>query len=190
MDEWLAELSGNLAENIVSLREKRKLSQAALARLTGIPRSTIAHIESGSGNPSLANLSRLSAALRVSVEELLSRAQPRCQLVAAKDVRVQRRSQGGAAIHKLLPDPIPGMEIDKMEIDRGARFSGVPHTQGTKEYMTCVKGEVTVTVLGEKFRVGEGDVLAFPGDQPHSYHNSGEGKAVCFSVVSLAREFS
>ena len=186
MDEWLDQLAGNLAKNVVSLREKRGLSQAALARLAGIPRSTIAHVESGAGNPSLANLSRLSAALQVSVEELLSRARPRCQLVKAGDVRVVRKSQGVALVSKLLPDPVPGMEIDRMEIEKGGRFGGVPHTPGTREYMTCVKGEVTVTVGGEKFRVGEGDVLAFPGDQAHAYQNSGSGKAVCFSVVALA----
>lgn len=186
MADWLEELPRNLAENLVALREKRGLSQAALARLAGIPRSTIAHVESGSGNPSLANLSRLSAALQVSVEELLSRPRPRCQLLKAKDVKVVRRSHGVVSISKLLPDPVPGMEIDRIEIERGGRFGGVPHTTGTREYMTCVRGEVTVTVAGEKFLVGEGDVLAFPGDQAHSYHNTGDAKTVCFSVVALA----
>lgn len=190
MDEWLADLSKNLAENLASLRSRRGLSQAALARLCQVPRSTIAHVESGGGNPSLSNLSRISAALQVSVEELLSRPRPKCVLLKAGEVRAQKRNQGAATVFKLLPDPIPGMEIDKMVIERGGRFGGVPHTPGTKEYMTCVKGEVTVTVLGEGHRVEAGDVLAFPGDQPHSYHNTGDSKAVCFSVVVLAQKFS
>lgn len=123
------------------------------------------------------------------MEELLSRVRPRCLLVKAKEIKSHKRS-GMATIFKLLPDPIPGMEIDKMEIERGGRFAGVPHTAGTKEYMTCVKGEVTVVVMGERYRVAEGDVLAFPGDQPHSYQNTGSLTAICFSVVALAQKFS
>jgi transcriptional regulator with XRE-family HTH domain len=189
MDEWLAEIPRNLAENLVSLRGRRKLSQAALARLCKVPRSTIAHMESGEGNPSLSNLSRVAGALQVSVEELLSRPRSGCLLLRRDGIRSQKRNRGVATIFKLLPDPIPGMEIDRIEMERGGSFGGVPHTAGTKEYMSCVKGEITVTVLGERHRVGEGDVLAFPGDQPHSYHNTGSSKAVCFSVVVLARKF-
>src|SRR5262249_8874584 len=155
-------------------------------KLSGVPRSTVAHLESGSGNPSLANLARISAALQVGLEELLSQPRPRCQLLKAKDVRAVKRSQGVATVFKLLPDPLPGMEIDRMEIAGGGRLGGIPHTAGTREYLTCVRGAITVSVAGERFEVEEGDVLAFPGDQPHSYQNAGAARAVGFSVVVLA----
>jgi hypothetical protein len=41
-------------------------------------------------------------------------------------------------------------------------------------------------VAGESFKVAEGDVLAFPGDQAHAYLNPTGKKAVGFSVVALA----
>lgn len=186
MDQWLAAIAGNLASNLVSLRAKRGLSQLALAKLARVPRSTIAHLESGGGNPSLANLARVSAALQIGLEELLARPRAQCQLTRAKDVRAVKRSQGVATVFKLLPDPVPGMEIDRVEIERGGRLGGIPHTSGTKEYLTCLEGELTVTVLGDRYRVQEGDVLAFPGDQPHSYQNTGNAKAIGFSVVALA----
>jgi XRE family transcriptional regulator, regulator of sulfur utilization len=183
-------LSKNLAANLAALRAKRGLSQLGLAKLAELPRSTIAYLESGDANPSLASLARLSAALQLGLEELLARPRPSCQLIRARDVRAIKRSQGVATVFKLLPDPLPGMEIDRMEIDRGGRLGGIPHTAGTKEYLTCVRGSITVTVVGEQFRLEEGDVLAFPGDQAHSYQNSGDTKAVGFSVVALAVTFS
>jgi quercetin dioxygenase-like cupin family protein len=186
MDHWLEGISENLASNISTLRAKRRLSQLALAKLAQVPRSTIAHLESGSGNPSLSNLARISVALQVGLEELLARPRPQCQLTKAKDVRSIKRSQGAATVFKLLPDPLPGMEIDRIEIERGGRLGGIPHTAGTKEYLTCVQGGITVTVLGNPYKVEEGDVLAFPGDQPHSYRNVGASKALGFSVVVLA----
>ena len=48
----------HLARNLTGLRHARGLTQEALARGAALPRSTIANLESGAGNPSLANLAR------------------------------------------------------------------------------------------------------------------------------------
>jgi len=186
MDIWLEEISRNLGKNISALRVKSGMSQLSLAKLANVPRSTIAHLESGGGNPTLVNLARISAALLVSFEELVHRPRPLCQLVKAKDIRATKRNQGLATVFKLLPDPIPGMEIDRIQMEIGGKLGGVPHSEGTKEYLTCIRGSITVTVLGAKYLLEEGDVLAFPGDHPHAYQNSGSSKAVGFSVVVLA----
>ena len=81
---------------------------------------------------------------------------------------------------------LPGMEIDRIEIDRNGRLGGIPHSVGTQEYLTCVKGSIRVAVLGMQYQLEEGDVFAIPGDQPHSYQNVGDGRAVGFSVVVIA----
>ena len=71
MDE--ADAAGvHLARNLAQLRHSRALTQEALARAAGLPRSTIANLESGEGNPSLAVLVKVSAALGAPVDELLS----------------------------------------------------------------------------------------------------------------------
>lgn len=186
MAEVLHSISRYLAQNLVLLRSKRELSQLALSKLAGVPRSTITHLESGEGNPSLQNLVRVAGALQVSIEELLSRPRADCKLIKAQDVPKHRRAQSMAQVSKLLPDPIPGMELDRMEIEPGGRMGGIPHTSHTKEYLVCIQGVVEVQVAGERFEVSPGDVLAFPGDQPHSYRNLSKGKADCFSVVVLA----
>lgn len=173
-----------LADNVQTLRKKRGFSQEQLAAHAQIPRSTLTHIESGAGNPSLKNLTKLSGALGIGIEELLSRPRSAVSHLAASEITVERRSQGKALIHKLLPDKIKGLEIDRFELQTGTTMSGHPHLSGTKEYLVTMTGEVTVHVAGEAFRVRKGDVLAFPGDQRHSYRNSGpRGQAVAISVV-------
>src|SRR4051812_29758781 len=116
MPDSLETLSANLANNLVALREKRGLTQSALAKLSGVPRSTVANLESGDGNPSLQNLARISGSLQVSLEELIARPRASCKLVRAADIPARRRGQKAAVIYRLLPDPIPGMEIDRMEL--------------------------------------------------------------------------
>ena len=166
----LESLPVHLAENLRRVREQRDLTQGGLARLCEVPRSTIANIETGGGNPTLQVLARLSLALQLPLEELLS----------------PPKARGAARVAKLLPHAIPGMEIDRMELAAGGRMVGVPHRPGTHEYLYCEKGKLALVVAGERFELEAGDVAAFAGDQRHSYENPGRGPAVAFSVVTLA----
>ncbi len=70
-------LSENLANNLKHLRAQRGTTQAKLAKQAEFPRSTLATLEVGEGNPTLNVLVRLSLALQVSIEELMST--PRAQ---------------------------------------------------------------------------------------------------------------
>ena len=180
-------IQSNLAANLRYLRQRRGLTQAGLARLCGLPRSTVAHVETGAGNPTLAVLSRLAGAMQLSIEELLCRPHARCQLFPKGSLPLsQRGREGQAVVQKILPDPIPGMEIDRIELRPGARMTGVPHRPGTREYLACERGRLTLWTSGERFDLSAGDVAAFQGDQAHSYQNRGDVAAVGFSVVTLA----
>jgi transcriptional regulator with XRE-family HTH domain len=182
MDALLS-ASRYLSINLVSLRRKRGLSQNQLSERADIPRSTITHMESGEGNPSLTNLCKLAAALGISIEELLSRPRSECTLLKAEEVPVLNRSAGKVRVHKLMPDAVRGIEIDKVEIQADSSMAGSPHLLGSKEYLITLSGEVIVSVAGDDFAVTSGDVLAFPGDQRHAYRNRKSRPAVALSVV-------
>ncbi|CAN5165375.1 hypothetical protein BH09MYX1_BH09MYX1_09840 [soil metagenome] len=178
-------LSARLGKNLRQLREARGLTQQQMAKTAGLPRATWSHLESGAGNPTLLILSRVSAALQVSLEELI--ATPRAALVHYPKGTLPEKTRGAARIHKLLPDPLPGMEIDRIEIAPRGRMIGVPHTPGTREFLTCERGALVLVAAGERVELAQGDVVAFRGDQRHSYENPGPTPAVGFSVVALAR---
>jgi len=186
MNSEFEPLSRNLAERIFDLRSKRNMTQASLAKLANVPRSTIANLESGTGNPSLINLAKISGALGVSIEMLLTSPKALCKIIPAAQIKSFSRSQGDVLINKLLPDPIPGMEIDKIELNAGAKMRGFPHAAGTKEYFHCIQGELNIIVNGESFSILKGDVLTFPGETHHSYKNVGKTKAIGLSVVVIA----
>ena len=181
MDDLLA---GRLGRNIKQLREARGLTQQQMARLAGIPRATWSHVESGAANPTLEVLHRVALALQVTLEELLAAPRSACELYP-RDA-LPTRTQGLALVRKLLPDPIPGVEIDRIELAPRGRLVGVPHTPGTREYLTCEAGEMVLHAAGERWRLGPGDVLVFRGDQRHSYANPGGRTAIGYSVVLIA----
>lgn len=178
------ELADWLARNIKGLREARGATQAQLSKLAGIPRATWAHLESGASNPTLAVLHRVASALQVSLEELVSRPRASARHYPRESLPVRQR--GAGLLRKLLPDPLPGMEFDRMELPPKARIAGVPHTAGTREYLACEAGQLVLVASGERFELQTGDVVVFRGDQKHSYENPGDRTAVGYSVVLLA----
>jgi transcriptional regulator with XRE-family HTH domain len=179
------DVAARLGQNMRVLRESRALTQAQMARIAGLPRATWANLESGGANPTLAVLDRVATAFQVTIEELI--AAPRSEAQLYPKASLVTKLRGAALIRKLLPDPIPGMEIDRIELPRGAKMTGVPHTPGTREYLTAESGTITLVASGEEYRLDPGDVVAFRGDQKHSYANPGDRTAVGYSVVVIAR---
>jgi transcriptional regulator with XRE-family HTH domain len=178
-------LSLRLADNIRLLREARGQTQERMAKLAGIPRATWGHLETGSANPTLAVLDKVATSLQVPIEELTAPPPSTGRLYPRAALRSRR--QGDGTVRQLLPDPIPGMLIDRMEIAPGGRIPGVPHMPGTREYFTCEDGRVVLAVAGEQWSLSPGDVLTFRGDQRHSYTNPGRETAIGYSVVLLTR---
>jgi transcriptional regulator with XRE-family HTH domain len=179
--------ASHLARNLASLRHTRSLTQDALAKAAAVPRSTISNLESGTGNPSLVVLLKVAGALGVPIDELL--ASPRARVRHWPASEVAARSKGrGVRIRALVPEPMPDGMIEVMDFEPGAMVGGTPHLPGTREYFTCLSGRVNITVAGDRHALAEGDVLAFPGNQPHSYQNADAlAPARGVSVVVLAK---
>jgi transcriptional regulator with XRE-family HTH domain len=177
----------HLARNLVSLRHTRALTQDGLAKQAAVPRSTIANLESGEGNPSLSVLVKVANALGVPIDELL--ASPRAKVRRWKADEVASKSKGrGVTIRALVPEPVPDSMLEVMDFAPGAVMGGTPHLPGTREFFTCLEGRVRLLVAGEVYALDAGDVLAFPGNLPHSYQNAdGIGTARGVSIVVLAK---
>ena len=186
-DRASATTATHLARNLVSLRRTRSLTQDGLAKSAGVPRSTIANLESGEGNPSLSVLVKVASSLGVPIDELL--ASPRALVRRWPADEVVHQSKGrGVTIRALVPEPVPDSMMEVMDFAPGAVMGGTPHLPGTREFFTCLQGRVRLLVAGEVYALETGDVLAFPGNLPHSYQNAdGVAPARGVSVVILAK---
>ena len=177
--------SSNLAANLRRLREARGHSQQRMAELSGIPRPTWASLESGDANPTLAVLTKAASALQVSIEELIGPPRTAARLFRAREIKSRKR-QGGT-LRPLLPESIAGIDIGRMELAPGGQLTGVPHTAGTREYLTCERGRIELLASGERWELGAGDCLVFRGDQRHGYRNlDARRPAVAVTVVCFA----
>lgn len=182
-----ARVAAHLARNLGALRHARNLTQDALAKASGVPRSTIANLESGEGNPSLTVLSKVAHALGVPIDELLASPRAKVRKWTAGDIASQGRGKG-VRLRPLVPEPVPEEMLTIMDFEPEATMRGTPHLPGTREYFTCLAGTVTLFVAGERYELAAGEVLAFPGNVPHSYQNADAKRSASgVSVVILAK---
>ncbi len=177
----------HLARNLLGLRHVRSLTQEALAKSAGVPRSTIANLESGDGNPSLAVLVKVAGALGASIDELLASPRAKVRQWAAADLASRTRGRG-ITTRPLVPEPVPDEMMEVMEFAPDSMMGGTPHLPGTREFFSCLEGHVTIFVAGDRYDLEAGEVLGFPGNVAHSYRNPDAGKkALGISVVVLAK---
>ena len=181
-----AQVAQHLARNLVALRHARTLTQEALAQAADVPRSTIANLESGEGNPSLHVLVKVAGALQAPIEELLGSPRAKVRQWRESEIHLEKKGRG-VTTRSLVPEPVHDQMLDVMHFAPGAVMGGTPHLPGTREYFTCLEGEVHIIVAGDKYTLKPGEVLAFPGNVPHSYANGLKTKAARgVSVVVLA----
>jgi XRE family transcriptional regulator, regulator of sulfur utilization len=178
------DIASRLARNLQALRRTRGLSQQQMAKLAELPRATWANLESGAANPTLQVIAKVAAALQVTFEELVSSPKASARRYAKDELKT--RARGPVLLRSLLPDPLPGMTLERLEFPARSGMTGVPHTAGTREYLTCETGRIVLTASGERYELGPGDVVVFRGDQRHAYANPGGVSAVGYSVVVLA----
>lgn len=59
-----------LGENLKKIRIKKNITQVEIANILGVNRSFVSNIENGKNNPTLATITGLANALKVSIEDL------------------------------------------------------------------------------------------------------------------------
>jgi quercetin dioxygenase-like cupin family protein len=126
----------------------------------------------------------VAQALSVRLEELIE--PPRGMGRLYKAGALPSRTRGPVVVRKLLPETIPGLEIERMELPPGSAMAGVPHTAGTREYLTCERGQIELSAGGESFTLDPGDVVVFRGDQRHGYRNTASTTTIAYSVIAFA----
>src|SRR5437879_8398526 len=116
-------VAAHLARNLMNLRHARALTQEALAKSSSVPRSTIANLESGEGNPSLAVLVKVANSLGVPIDELLASPRAKVRKWAAADIAIQSHGRG-VTMRQIVTEPVPEEMIIVMDFATSVALSG------------------------------------------------------------------
>jgi len=114
------DLSTRLAQNLKQLRESRDLSQKALAEQSGVPRPTIAHLESGQANPTLSVALRVARALGIRLDELVEEGEAPIKVLSLRNLPAHRLPR----LRRITLPLGPGRdEAERVVMKAGGRFA-------------------------------------------------------------------
>jgi len=178
-----------VSDGIKRLRTQHKFTQTELANLTGIPRATLANMESTSSNPTISVVVKVARALGVSVEDLIAKRQSINVIeVERKDMPVVHQDDGKFISTRTTPISPSYIHVNDISMMPGCYTKGVPHPEGSHEFFLCLDGNAAVEVYGEKFEVEAGNLLYFHGHLPHFYGNPGLKPVHGITVVFMMKQ--
>jgi len=186
MTETEEQLGSALASRLSHLRQDRKLSLDALAKLAGLSKGTVVALEKGKANPSIGVLCRLAAAFSVSVSDLVSD-----PLIAGSGTLIERTtgntlwtSAKGSEARLLASTSGRTMfELWSWTIMPGDGSHADAHSPGTRELISVEQGSLRITVGTETLTLKAGESARLMTDRPHSYVSAGDEPAVFTMAV-------
>ncbi|WP_433433579.1 helix-turn-helix domain-containing protein [Nonomuraea sp. CA-141351] len=177
-----------IANNVRAQRSHRGLTLDALAARSGVSRGMLVQVEQGRTNPSVSTLTRIASALGVTVARLVEVADvPTVRIVSKADVVTF--DQGDVRARLLVGADVPMiLELWDWRLAPGEHHDGDAHPPGTREMLTVLGGELTLTVYGKSYVIGKDDAVLFTADRPHRYANGGEEHLRFVMVVAEPRD--
>jgi transcriptional regulator with XRE-family HTH domain len=184
------ELTAALAETVQASRRARGLSTAALAERSGVSRAMIGRIERGEAQASAALLGRLSAALGMTLSDLVANAErDDRRLVRAADQPTWTDPETGYVRRALSPPAGRPLELVEVTLPPGAEvaypadaYAFIHHQLWILEGRLCFReGDV-------EHDLGPGDCLQLGPPAPCVYVNA--TREPCRYLVALTRRFA
>lgn len=185
--------SASLRLRLRALRREKGLSIGRLARMSGVPASTISKIENGLLNPSLVHAINLASALEANLGFLTD--QTRSGHAPFSVVRGAQRArldypEMALVLEDLNPGFVPGLlEARIGTIGSGAHSGDEPMHHPGEELAHVLSGRLRYNIDGEEIMLETGDTLHFKSDEPHRWENADEGTTVVLWVFSDGLSF-
>ena len=177
-----------LAGNLRLLRRAAGLTQQKLAAMAGPPRATLASMEHGGANPGLDSVLAVTAALNVSLDELvLAPPEQRYVVVDGSGINETLADEGRYRARLMTPITTKGVQIQHVVLRPRCDSAGRPHPRGSQEFFAVHAGVATLSIADEEVQLGAGQLVKFSGHYSHRYANRSQRTPVqAFSVVVMA----
>jgi transcriptional regulator with XRE-family HTH domain len=178
-------LSVDVGDRLRELREERKLSMRALARMSGLSANALSMIERGKSTPSVSTLYKLAEAMQVPITCFFRTERPQNNIVFRKANERTRVS-----FHRGLWEGLGGehfsgnVEPFMLTLEGGANSGRFPMIHSGHEFVMCLRGQLEYQIETQYFYLEPGDSLIFAADLKHQWRNS--GNTVANAIIVLA----
>lgn len=175
-------LSHNIAENLFNIRKSKGMSLDDVAEQTGVSKSMLAMIEHDVANPSIGVLGKIMSGLRIELEDLTKTPEDAAYLVNIDELESTKDVKGQYTVKTCFPiEDNKIVEIYRIEIEPGGIYRSGSHGEHTREYISIIKGPVTIEESDRKWVIHENECFRFESDVNHAYMNETDEKVVFMS---------
>ena len=167
----------DVGRRLRELRQRRGLTQRALAQACDLSTNAIGLIERGESSPSVSTLNRLAQALQTPIAELFIETSEQRVVFTKGDQRSQaHRDQ---IQMENLAEGLSGqcMEAFLVTLQPGAGTGAEPVIHMGEEFVFCMEGQIEYRISDQAYYLEAGDSLMFQADQPHCWCNLAEEPA-------------
>jgi transcriptional regulator with XRE-family HTH domain len=181
-------LSGQLGKTIQRLRKAYNLSLSELAEQSGVAKSIISQIERNETNPTLATIWRLSQALDISIERVLSISddEPFIDKTIRGDTPTLTSDDGKVKLNIIgWIKTVEWLQWYDVEAQPGGVLESDAHQRGSIESLSVISGEMEVEVAGVIQTAKAGETLRYRCDRPHIVRNISKKTAHATMVCIL-----
>ena len=179
------DLTASIAETVRAAREAEGLSANALAERSGVSRAMIAKVERAEAQPTAALLGRLSAALGLTLSELVARAeQSDRRLVRAAEQPTWTDPETGYRRRALSPAPGGLLELVEVELPDGAEIAYPADAYAfIHQQIWMLDGSLTILEEDLRHELERGDCLEFGAPSARTF----VARTPCRYLVAITR---
>ncbi len=177
--------AGALASGIRSIRQRKRMTVAALAAQAGLNKGYVSRIERGEKAPSISALLRIADALDVGVGHLFGEAAPQdaisvvraSEIVAAAD-----KGKDGEILQAIFP-PRSERRLSAFIFEPAAKATPRQADHPGDEVMFVLSGAIEVAFSDRTVQLAEKDSIYFNGHLKHRMRRIGRGKARVLIII-------
>lgn len=183
-------LESAIGERVRLLRLARNQTLDDLASASGVSRAMISRIERGEASPTAQLLSRLCAALDLTLSAFFALSQEADPLSRHETQTVWRDPETGYQRRAVsAPNTASRVEVIAVEFPAGARIAYPPETAkaGMTQHVWLFSGSLKMTVAGVVHDLRPGDCLYMSITEGHVFENPGDAPAHYAVVLDRGR---
>ncbi len=175
----------DLGERLRTARERARLSTRDVATRAGVSAGFISQLENGKRGASVAVLKRISAAVGISVADLLTEQAPASRPVLRANQRPVFSSDSGLQKLLLSRPPIQQLEVYEGTFDVGGSTGAEAYAHdNAQELFYVLSGHIEISIGDEIHILGPRDSVEYLSTTPHRAVNIGATEAQAIWITS------
>ena len=188
----MAESAPDIGKHVKIARKALGLTLERLSERTGVSSSMLSAIERGTANLTFSIVWSLAQALGLDLSILDQEAQQEDPIehLHHYSTPMRRSADGLCELFMLSPRrTVLPVEWYRLIMKPGGKLDSNAHAQGTFEHLTCIRGQLRISVDSKDVDATTGDTLRYRADRPHCISNQSDKETEALLLVAQPSQY-